>query len=1345
MPLPFKDNHSPSLPNNKRLATVRLQHLKKRLKADKEYHEHYTAFMNDIVNSGDAELAPLVSESETVWYIPHHGVYHPKKPTKLRVVFDASAKFLGISLNDTLLTGPDMTNSLVGVLCRFRREAVEIICDIQKMFHQFFVSPEMRNYLRFLWWENGQLDTDPKEYRMAVHLFGAGSSPGCANFGLKYLAQQHRLDYPKASAFVEKNFYVDDGLTSVPSVSEAKELITESQKLCKLAGLRLHKFNSSHTDALSHLAPSERANATKPLNLKPDTNSSDHVLGIQWSVENDTFSFNTSTKEQPPTRRSILSVISSLFDPLGFVAPFTLSGKSILQDLCRRGIDWDDPIPENMRTRWEEWKRGLQSLNSVSVPRCYHPSDFDNIVRVELHHFSDASNVGYGACSYLRYKNDKDQVHCSLVIAKARVAPTKVTSIPRLELSAAVTSAKLSVMLKSELEMHIDEEHFWTDSQVVLAYINNEARRFHVFVSNRVQLIRETTDPRQWHYVSTAQNPADHASRGLSASEISSTNWLSGPKFLWEPQILFPSNVTAELLVGDPEVKTVRTLATHADRKSDILSRFTKFSSRSTLLKVIARIKRLKSNAKQHPNLITVEERKEAADTIIRLVQQQAFSHELEKLKVGENLPRTSPLFSLDPILDQGLLRVGGRLKKSTLNQSMKHPIILPKDHHITKLIMTHFHSNICHQGRSQTMMELRANGFWVIGGSKEVAKLISKCVQCRKLRRPTEEQRMSELPKERVEISEPFMHCGMDCFGPFITKQGRKEHKRYGLVFTCFASRAVHIEMLEDMSTDTFINALRCFISLRGAVSKLYCDQGTNFVGAKNELKEALKQCDTNALEAFLADKQCEFVFNAPSASHAGGVWERQIRTIRNVLNATISQCSGRLDDASLRTLFYEAMSIINGRPLSVDGINDPKSPEPLTPNHLILMKSKVALPPPGKFVKEDVYARKRWRRVQYLTEQFWSRWKKEYLLNISTRQKWHVPRRNVKVNDIVIIKDEMLQRSQWQLGRVVEAPEEDDGSAFNTILPALLQDKLSQLNVPDSTCRWITDFLTDLRQTVRLGKNVSTTRTISTGSPQGCVLSPLLFSLYTNGTSSHDSVKLIKLKDWVGISGSALKWIKSYLEDRKYFVEIGNCVSDHMALTCGVPQGSILGPLLFNLYMLPLGTGLLLVPRVRTKHGESAFQFYAAKIWNSLPDDDLNWEPSISYLIKKAQQRMYFLRQLKKAKLMVQFYTAIIESILTSSITVWYAGATVRGRHRLQRIVCSAEKVIGCSLPSLQDPYVSRTLGRAGRIAADPSYPGHRLFEPLPRTGGYGPSGPEPHATRTVSFPSAVGLYTL
>lgn len=182
------------------------------------------------------------------------------------------------------------------------------------------------------------------------------------------------------------------------------------------------------------------------------------------------------------------------------------------------------------------------------------------------------------------------------------------------------------------------------------------------------------------------------------------------------------------------------------------------------------------------------------------------------------------------------------------------------------------------------------------------------------------------------------------------------------------------------------------------------------------------LSNTDIRALEAFLADKQCEFRFNAPSGSHAGGIWERQIRTIRSVLDVAVTQCPGKLDDASLRTLFYEAMSIVNSRPLSVDGINVPKSLEPLTPNHLILMKSRIALPPPGNFVKEDLYAAKRWCRVQYLTEQFWSRWKKEYLLNLSLRQKWHAPRCNVKVNDIVIIKEDTVPRNQWHLGQVVE-----------------------------------------------------------------------------------------------------------------------------------------------------------------------------------------------------------------------------------------------------------------------------------------------------------------------------------
>ncbi|KAK7898229.1 hypothetical protein WMY93_019082 [Mugilogobius chulae] len=309
------------------------------------------------------------------------------------------------------------------------------------------------------------------------------------------------------------------------------------------------------------------------------------------------------------------------------------------------------------------------------------------------------------------------------------------------------------------------------------------------------------------------------------------------------------------------------------------------------------------------------------------------------------------------------------------------------------------------------------------------------------------------------------------------------------------------------------------------------------------------------------------------------------------------------------------------------------------------------------------------------------------------------------------------------------------DFSSAFNTILPALLQDKLSQLNVPDSTCRWITDFLTDRRQCVRLGKNVSTTRTINTGSPQGCVLSPLLFSLYTNCcTSSHDSVKLIKFADDTTLIGLISDGDESVYR-REVDRLVSWCSSNNLELNAQKTVEMIVD---FRKVTAPSPPLVLTDSPITTV---DSIRFLGTTI-----TQDLKWEPSISSLIKKAQQRMYFLRQLKKAKLpaqmMEQFYTAIIESILTSSITVWYAGATVRDRHRLQRIVRSAEKVIGCSLPSLHDLYVSRTRGRAGRIAADPSHPGHRLFEPLP-------SGRRLRSIRTRTschknsfFPSAVGL---
>ena len=295
-------------------------------------------------------------------------------------------------------------------------------------------------------------------------------------------------------------------------------------------------------------------------------------------------------------------------------------------------------------------------------------------------------------------------------------------------------------------------------------------------------------------------------------------------------------------------------------------------------------------------------------------------------------------------------------------------------------------------------MNEIRSHGFWIVGMSKAVASYIYKCVTCRKSRRPMETQKMANLPEDRIEDAPPFTFSGMDCFGPFLIKERRKELKCYGLLFTCMTSRAVHIEMLDDMSTDAFINALRCFIAIRGRVQVLRSDQGTNFLGARNEFEKGMKELDVARLKAFMSDCQCEFVMNAPHSSHTGGVWERQIRTAKSILSSLMHEAKGRLDKPSFRTFLYEAMYIMNSRPLTTDNSGDPLSPEPLTPNHVLTMKAQIAYPPPGQFMKEDIYLRKRWRRIQYLAEQFWSRWRKEYLQLLNKRQKWCTSKRNIR-----------------------------------------------------------------------------------------------------------------------------------------------------------------------------------------------------------------------------------------------------------------------------------------------------------------------------------------------------------
>ena len=365
--LPLRESDV-NLPNNKVQAQHRLRSLERRMKRDDKYKTDYCAFMSSIIDKEYAEEVPateLKRNDGKVWYIPHHGVYHPRKPNKIRVVFDCAAKHNGVSLNSKLLQGPDLMNSLFGVLLRFREEDIALMADIESMFYQVAVPKEDRDFLRFLWWSYGDLDGELKEYRMTVHLFGAVSSASCANAALRQIAFENKLKYPSASNAILKNFYVDDFLKSLRTESEANSMIKEIQHLCSTRGFNLTKWISNSRTVLQSIPSESQAKNVCQLNLEHEQLLVDRALGVTWSVENDSFGFSISQRQAKSTRRNMLSIINSVYDPLGLVAPVMLKAKILLQDACKLDIGWDDIISDVLSLQWQKWREDLWKLEKL--------------------------------------------------------------------------------------------------------------------------------------------------------------------------------------------------------------------------------------------------------------------------------------------------------------------------------------------------------------------------------------------------------------------------------------------------------------------------------------------------------------------------------------------------------------------------------------------------------------------------------------------------------------------------------------------------------------------------------------------------------------------------------------------------------------------------------------------------------------------------------------------------------------------------------------------------------------------------------------------------------------------
>ena len=1022
--LPWKPG-CPCLPDNKNVAVRRLMALKKRLEGDDLFKSKYAAAMEEYVSKGYAELVPEVERNlsdKSVWYLPHHGVYKNGDPTKVRVVFDCAATCDRTSLNQQLFTGPDLVNNLCGVLLRFREYRYTLVADIEAMFHQVKVPVSDRNSLRFLWWSGGDLTNKPKNYRMTAHPFGATSSPSCASLALKRTIEENLTGFgDRIAELAKRAFYVDDCLLSFPSVEEVVKFGRILKTGLSRGGFNLTKFFSNVPEALGDLPRAER----KLIYLDQQGIEMKRTLGVEWNSISDSFVFKVEAFEGKYTRRDLLSYVASLFDPLGLVAPALLPSKLLIQDLCRRRADWDEQMTKEEIVRWEKCLQEIQSISNMRISRCISPTGGMSKRKTELHAFSDASEVGYGAVVYLRLIDDLGAASCSLLLAKSRVAPLKTMTIPRLELAAAVVSVKLVAFIQEEMSIAFSSTTYWTDSMIVLQLVRNTTSRLETFVANRLTVIRDHSTPEAWRHVSSQCNPADLVSRGVSSKRPLDVSWFEGPEFLRQTNSEWPSQPLAcRDTCGVTITEEVTVHSTQCSNTVAWIQQFKGAKGWTALLRQMAWLRRFclwlrHRSVNELVKYLTPVELKIVESNVLVLVQKESFQNEYQILNDSLGSPFASStvpgrLQKLHPFKFDSLLRVGGRLRWATMPFESKHPAILPKDHFVTDLLIRHYHEESGHAGALHVLAALREK-YWIVNGLSTVKRTVRSCFHCRRWHARPLSQIMAPLPEHRMLYNEPpFSAVGIDYFGPLLVKRGRGTEKRYGCIFTCLSMRAIHLEVSHTLETDSFLSAFTRFVARRGHPRVVYSDNGTNFRGAEAELKECLKSWSQQAIMKRLSNQDCEWIFTPPKASHHGGSWERMIRSVRRVLVSILAD--QLVTDEALTTALCEVEKILNDRPLTKVS-DDPEDAAVLTPNHLLLLRGiPASLPVPAT----DSSLTRRWRQAQHVADTFWARWLKEYLPELQRRSKWNTPGHEVKVGDLVLLVDAHVRRGLWPKGIV-------------------------------------------------------------------------------------------------------------------------------------------------------------------------------------------------------------------------------------------------------------------------------------------------------------------------------------
>lgn len=1067
------------LPNNRAMAYKRLLCLENKLAKDPALK---AAVMEKLQSHLQKGYLRKVSEEElaqfkgNIWFLPLFATSNPNKPGKIRMVWDAAAKFEGVCLNDFQITGPDLLVSLFGVLLRFREDLVALTGDIVEMFHQIKVMWEDQ-FCQLILWRNC-VNKRPEIYASTVLTFGSTSSPSCSQHVKNEHARMFIQLFPEAVQAIIEDTYVDDLMTSLRSAEDAISIAQQIRDIYKQGGFEIRNWLSNSPKVMQALNQTS-SEPQKTLDLS-GADAVEKVLGMFWNIMNDMFlfrlNFNRVDKalirmERIPTKREMLKVVMSIFDPLGFLVPITIPSKVMIQHAWRAGIEWDQKISPEIEDEWKNWLVCLDNVAKFSVPRCYFEG-ISNVKAIQLHLFCDASESAFCACAYIRIEYSDGRFAVRFVAAKSKVAPQKALSIPRLELQGAVMASRLSATLRKEMRLKIDECVYWTDSRTVLGWIRSDHRRYTPFVAHRISEILDVSTINQWRWIPTKVNVADDGTKWENVPVISN-RWLNGPSFLstteWPEEGVRARTTNEELRSTLCATTVTKTLGPwlHPERFSSwtrlhrslalIIRYFSILYTRiqdpqRKKLEVRNDIKWLRPKRDPHVVNPTTDniakaiqeslkyritplngsELKNAELVLLQKCQLESFPDEINLLTNGKSVPKQSDLYELLPTIDKDkLLRATTRLDAvpSGISEDLKSPIILGKTHHITYLIIMSFHLQLHHFGRESVVREIRQR-FWIPKIRIQVNRTLRKCNKCQICNAKATTPRMADLPPQRLALNQPaFTYTGMDFFGPLEITVGRHREKRYGVVFTCLTTRGVHIELASSMDTSSCILAVRNFMNRRGPPLQIWSDNGTNLRGAEKELREAFEAIDKTQLVDRTQSKSphptyVEWKFNPPSASHFGGAWERMVGLIKRPLYQMLKSRAPK--EETLRSLLIEIENLINSRPLNYSSSAD-GSPEPtITPNHFLRLTDR-QVTQPGNFLIADY--RKQWRVCQELTSEYWNRFLLDYLPNISTRSKWFSEVKPITIGQVVLIIDETLKRGEWKKAIVTATHPSKDG----------------------------------------------------------------------------------------------------------------------------------------------------------------------------------------------------------------------------------------------------------------------------------------------------------------------------